>query len=279
VFGLKPSFGRVPIDPPYIGRVAGPMTRSVDDSALLMSCLSRPDRRDYMSLPPEEVHWGELSSEVSNLRIALMLDAGCGTEPSPDILKAVEGAATLLASAGAYVEPIKPLLTSEMLNGLDRFWRTRFFEDTRHLDGDQYQKILPYIRSWVEPAAAYSGLEVYNGFNQIIKMQEAGNRQMADFDFLISPTAPEPAFPAEWASPTNDPQLPFEHIGYTVAYNMTGQPAASINCGFTENGLPIGLQIVGKRFDDLGVLRLARAFENLRAAPKPWPKPWEFANS
>ncbi|MFP3386692.1 amidase family protein, partial [Tritonibacter sp. SIMBA_163] len=66
---------------------------------------------------------------------------------------------------------------------------------------------------------------------------------------------------------------PFEHIGYTVVWNMSQQPAISVNAGYTETGLPIGLQIVGKRFDDLGVLRLARAFEELRGKQKPWPVP------
>ena len=82
------------------------------------------------------------------------------------------------------------------------------------------------------------------------------------------------AFAAELASPLHDPARPFEHIGFTVAYNMTEQPAASINCGYTNDGLPIGLQIIGRRFDDLGVLRLAKAYEELRPAQRPWPTPW-----
>jgi aspartyl-tRNA(Asn)/glutamyl-tRNA(Gln) amidotransferase subunit A len=93
------------------------------------------------------------------------------------------------------------------------------------------------------------------------------------FDYVLSPTSPVPAFPAELPSPTNDPLRPLEHIGFTVPFNMSEQPAASINCGHTAAGLPIGLQIVGKRFDDLGVLQVARAFEAIREAPRPWPQP------
>jgi aspartyl-tRNA(Asn)/glutamyl-tRNA(Gln) amidotransferase subunit A len=73
--------------------------------------------------------------------------------------------------------------------------------------------------------------------------------------------------------PTNDPARPFEHIAFTLPYNMSEQPAASINCGYASDGLPIGLQIVGKRFDDLGVLQLSRAFEHLRPAQRDWPTP------
>ena len=90
---------------------------------------------------------------------------------------------------------------------------------------------------------------------------------------MLCPTAPIPAFAAELPCPTNDPARPFEHIAFTVPFNMSEQPAASINCGYTTEGLPIGLQIVGKRFDDLGVLALARAYERMRPAQRPWPRP------
>ena len=100
---------------------------------------------------------------------------------------------------------------------------------------------------------------------------ELGNRHFAGLDFLISPVAPGTAFPAELPSPGNDPERPFDHIGFTMAYNMTGQPAASINCGYGADGLPIGLQIVGRRFDDVGVLRVSRLFERIRAPQRPWP--------
>ena len=76
--GLKPSLGRVPIDPPYVGRIAGPMTRTVDDAALMMSVLSRPDRRDGMSLPPDNINWKALDKSPRKLRIGLMLDLGVG---------------------------------------------------------------------------------------------------------------------------------------------------------------------------------------------------------
>ena len=89
---------------------------------------------------------------------------------------------------------------------------------------------------------------------------------------MLTPTAPLPAFAAELPCPTNDPARPFEHICFTLPYNFSEQPAASINCGFTSAGLPIGLQIVGKRFDDVGVLRLARAYEAMRGPQRPWPQ-------
>lgn len=274
IFALKPSFGRVPIDPPYIGRVAGPMTRTVADSALMMAAITKPDSRDYMSLPPAEIAWRDITIDVQGLRIGLQMEAGCGMPVEPEVARAVEAAARAFEAAGAIIEPVPPFLTEEMLNGLDRFWRTRFLEETRGLAPETYALILPYIREWVEAAKSYDGLSVYTGFDQIIRMQEAGLRAFEGFDFWLSPTSPVPAFPAAWASPLNDPARPFEHIAFTVASNMTEQPSASINCGYTALGLPIGLQIVGKRFDDLGVLRLAHAYEAMRPAQRPWPTPW-----
>lgn len=271
IFTLKPSFGRVPIDPPYIGRVAGPMTRTVGDSALMMEILSEPDGRDFMSLPPERIPWGALDREVAGLRVGLLMDAGCGMPVQAEVARAVEEAAGLLADAGVRIEPVKPFLTPEMLDGLDRFWRTRFLAETRALPPQRYSKITPFIRQWVEASSGYDGMSVYTGFDQIIRMRELGMRAFRGFDYVISPTAPIVAFPAELPMPTNDPLRPFEHIGFTVAYNMTEQPAASINCGYTAEGLPIGLQIVGDRFDDLGVLQFSRAFERIRGPQRPWP--------
>ncbi|EBW2353306.1 amidase, partial [Salmonella enterica subsp. enterica serovar Enteritidis] len=115
------------------------------------------------------------------------------------------------------------------------------------------------------------GRDVYTGFAQIEAMRNALGAALEGLDYMLSPTAPTPSYPAEWPSPVNDPQKPFEHIGFTVAANMGGQPAISINCGYAPDGLPIGLQIIGQPFDDLGVLRVARAYEQMRPAQRPWP--------
>lgn len=271
VFGFKPSNGRVPIDPPYIGRCAGPMTRTVEDAALAMSVLSAPDWRDHMSLPPATIAWDDLDVDLRGLRIGLMLDAGVGLPVEPAITQAATDAARAFEGAGAIVEPFAPFLTREMLDGLDLFWRVRALSDLAALPPDRADRALPYIRAWAAGGAGVDGLSVYRGFNQIQRMREAGAHAFQPFDFVISPTAPVPAFDAHLPSPVNDPARPFEHIGFTVAFNMTEQPAASINCGYTAAGLPIGLQIVGRRFDDLGVLRLSRAWEQLRPAQRPWP--------
>lgn len=274
VFGLKPSLGRIPIDPPYFGRVAGPMTREVGDSALLMQVLSAPDTRDTMSLPPSAIDWAawDVKPEwLKGKRIGLLLDAGCGLPVQAAVREAVQRAAQALEQAGAQVTVMKPFFTREMLDGLDHFWRMRSHVELSALPAARREKVLPFIRQWADSAARMSGPAVFVAQHQIYVTRVTTVRACAPFDYVISPTAPITAFNAELPSPTNDPLRPLEHIAFTVPFNMSEQPAASVNCGYSAEGLPIGLQIVGARFDDLGVLQAARAFEQIRAPQRPWP--------
>jgi aspartyl-tRNA(Asn)/glutamyl-tRNA(Gln) amidotransferase subunit A len=274
LIGLKPSGGRIPIDPSYYGRVAGPLTRTVEDAALMMATLTRPDARDYSSLPPQMLDWRVKPLDWRGRRVGLLVEAGCGDKPTPTIKREIERAARDIAAAGAVVEPLAPFLTKEMLDGLDRFWRMRSLIDLAALPAKMRAKVLPFIRIWAEAAKGLDGETVFRGFNQMREMAKATVAATLPYDFVISPTAPDVAYPAEWAMPSNDPDNAMAHIGFTVAYNMSEQPAATVNCGYDRNGLPIGLQIIGRRFDDLGVLSAAMAFEGMRAGEaRPWPEP------
>ena len=271
--GLKPSLGRIPIDPSYVGRVAGPMTRSVADAALMMSVLSLPDARDGMSLPPQDFDWHDLDIDLTGLRIGLNLDLGFALPLDQAVRDVAIQAARVLESAGAIVTEVPPIMTRELLDGLDNFWRARSWDDLAKLTTDERSTALPYIYQWAESGSKLSGLDVIRGFNATMAIRTAAAKQFAELDYLISPVSPVVNFAAEWASPINDPYKPFEHIGYTVAWNMSEQPAVSINGGYDAKGFPIGVQIVGRRFDDVGVLKVAKAFETLRGAQKPWPVP------
>jgi aspartyl-tRNA(Asn)/glutamyl-tRNA(Gln) amidotransferase subunit A len=273
LFALKPSLGRVPVDPPYVGRVAGPMTRTVDDAALMMSVLSRPDRRDGMSLPAIEIHWKTLDKSPRKLRIGLMLDAGTGQALEQEVRDVAIKAAKAFESAGSVVTEVDGILTREMLDGLDHFWRARMWSDLSLLPPEQRSKALPYIYQWAETGAKLSGVDVVRGFNATMAIRAAAAKLFCEVDYVISPVSPVVNFPAEFAAPLNDPLKPFEHIAYTVPWNMSENPAASVNGGYDKKGFPIGVQIVGKRFDDLGVLGMAKAFEGLRGPQKPWPEP------
>jgi aspartyl-tRNA(Asn)/glutamyl-tRNA(Gln) amidotransferase subunit A len=271
--GLKPSLGRVPVDPPYVGRVAGPITRTVDDAALMMSVMSRPDRRDGMSLPADNINWKALDKSLRKLRVGLMLDLGVGQPLEPDIREVVVKAAKAFESSGAVVTEVESVLTREMLDGLDNFWRARMWDDLSRLTPAERGKALPYICKWAEAGAKLSGLDVIRGFNATMAIRSAAARLFGELDYVISPVSPVVKFGAELASPLNDPDKPFEHIAYTVTWNMAENPAISINGGYDKEGFPIGVQIVGRRFDDLGVLAMAKAFEGLRGPQRPWPSP------
>ena len=276
IFSLKPSLGRIPIDPPYTGRAAGPMTRTVQDAALMMQVLSQPDARDSMSLPYQPIAWGEYDQGVQRLRglrLGLLLDAGCGLPVEAEVRAAVEHAARLFEQAGAQVSLMQPFMTQAMLDGMDHFWRMRSYTDLQALPEAQRAKVLPYIRAWAESAAGMTGPQVFQASQQFHTTRAATVKACSGFDYVLSPVAPMPAFAAELPSPPNDPLRPLEHIGFTVPFNMSEQPAASVNCGYTASGLPIGLQIAGARFDDLGVLQVAHAFEQIRGPQRPWPQP------
>ena len=273
IFTLKPSLGRVPVDPPFFGRAVGPMTRTVADSAPLMAELAKPDWRDHMSLPPATIDWSAGVLEPKGLKIGLYLDAGSGLPVESETKAAVEAATKLFAAAGAHVETLAGFLSPEMLRLQDFFWRVRSWVDFSALSHARQASVLPFIADWCRGGADASGADVIRGVNNYMAIRAAAVKATQPFDYVLSPVSPVPTYPAEWETPTNDVKRPLEHISFTMPFNMSEQPAASINCGYTKEGKPIGLQIAGRRFDDLGVMRLSRWFETARGPQKKWPEP------
>jgi aspartyl-tRNA(Asn)/glutamyl-tRNA(Gln) amidotransferase subunit A len=275
LFGLKPSFGRVPIHPPYMGRVAGPITRSVADAALLLEVIARPDARDYLAQPfPAEALHRDLEAPFrSPPRIGVLPDMGVGLPVHAEVRTALESAAAAFAAAGCRMEPLGSFLTEAMLDGTCRFFEARSHADLVRLPEERRAKVLAFIVEWCSHRAArFSGAEVMDAYGQVLAMAEAAVVATQPYDFVISPTSPILAYDALLPAPTDDPRNALPHIAFTVPYNMSGQPAASLNWTWSDDGLPIGIQIVGRRFDDAGVLRLARLGERLRPAQRPWPQ-------
>ncbi len=277
VFGLKPSLGRVPVYPPYIGRVTGPMTRDVAASAALMNLLGRPDARDFMSLPFQEIDFlkgteNHSQENLKNLRIGFLPDMKAGLPVNAEVRAAAAAAAKALEAAGAQVEAMESFLTAELLDGMCQFLEARSHNDYLMLAPAKQAKVLPFIVEWSNwRAKKFSGREVMAAYNSYVTMRDVTVRACQPYDFVLSPTSPILPYAAELPSPNNDPHDALPHIAFTVAYNMSEQPAASLNWSFSKDGMPIGIQVIGRRFDDLGVLRLSRALEQLRPAQKPWP--------
>ena len=275
IFALKPSLGRIPVYPPYMGRVAGPMTRTVMDAALLMNVLSRPDPRDFMSLPFQKEDYVENLEELDlkKLKIGFLPDMRAGLPVHPEVRAAAQAAAKALERAGAAVEEMPSFLTEEMLDGMGKFFEARSYNDFMLLPAARQERVLPFIAEWCSwRAARFSGRDVMQAYTLVMAMREAAVAACQRFDYVLSPTSPILAYEAESAAPGNDPRHALPHIAFTVPYNMSEQPAASVNWSWSADGLPIGIQLIGKRFDDSGVLKLARLIEQLRPAQRPWPE-------
>ena len=280
IYGLKPSLGRVPINPPYMGRVAGPMTRTVLDAALLMNVIARgdPDHRDFMNLPADSVDYAaELEHfSLKGKRIGMMTDMRAGSTVQSDVATATWECGQLLEQHGARVEPMQPFITRDMLDGVCGFFEARSYSEISRMPEAVREKILPFIVHWAtHRAKGFSGDTVMGFVAQLMAMREATVAATHAYDFVISPVCPMPAFKAEHCSPDNDPEHALEHIAFTVPYNMSEQPAASINWTYSTDartfGLPIGVQVAGRRFDDLGVLQISRVIEQIRPKQRPWP--------
>ena len=141
-------------------------------------------------------------------------------------------AAKAFEAAGAVVTEVDGIMTREILDGLDHFWRARMWDDLSKLTPAERAKALPYILQWAETGAKLSGVDVIRGFNATMAIRAAAAKLFCELDYVISPVSPVVNFAAEFAAPLNDPAKPFEHIAYTVPWNMSENPAVSINGGF-----------------------------------------------
>lgn len=267
---IKPTQGRVPHLPPSPIRTAGPIARTVRDTALMLSVLAMPDARDYGSLPPDGLAYHELlERDVKGLRIGLMLDMGFGLPLAQVVRNAVEVAAQRFSSAGAHVEMMTPLCIDPM-EAVERIFSVRSRIELDHLPPKKRADVHPLIRQMCANADHISAVMYGESTDLLEGIKTQVIALTAAFDYVLTPVLPVVNFPAEHVAP--DPEIPMTVAPYTVLFNQTGQPAATVCCGFDERGLPIGMQIIGQRFDDLGVLQLASFYERAREFEMTWPE-------
>ena len=271
-FGLKPSFGRVPAYPlsPF-GSVAhlGPHTLSVADAALLLNVMKQPDARDWTALPPDgsDATVG-LDDGIRGLRIAYSPTLG-HADVHPEIAAAVEAAVHDLEALGAHVERVDPGF-EDPLDITTGLWFVGAWTIWNGLNPAQQERADPDFRAEAELGAKLSALEVQQLHLRRGALGSAMRQFMQRFDLLVTPAVAVPAFDARPAG--HSPMDPKTMLGWTpfsYPFNLTQQPACSIPCGLTTEGLPIGLQIVGPMFGDNLVLRAARAYESVRPIARP----------
>ena len=273
VFGLKPSYGRVPHLP--IGNVdqashVGPMTRTVMDAALMLRTIAGPHPLDHYSLEAQPADYPALLGEgeqLSGARIAYSPDLG-HARVDAEVAELVAAAVKVFAGFGAEIEEIVPAWGPDGPEIGRFFWAAHETNFAGYLEeyGDRMD---PGLVACIRDGQSYRAEDYLAMRGRKLAYVEAIQRFFTDYDFLLTPAVSVAAFPADQLSPSDWPQHEWNWLQwaqFSYPFNMSHNPAASVPCGFTQAGLPVGLQIVGRRLDDLGVLQAAAAFEVAR----PW---------
>ncbi len=263
VVGLKPTFGRVPQWPPSpFGLLshAGPMARSAADAALLLDVLSEPDSREWASLPPLGSRYGDaLDGGVEGLRIAFSPDLGY-VDVDADVAAAAAAAAAAFEALGGHVEQVHPGF-ADPRETFDVLRSAGAAAGVARLPAEQRETLDPGLAASAERGASLSAADLLHAEASRAALGAAMGSFHARWDLLLTPTVPIVAFPAGREAPagSDDPHWP-GWTPFTYPFNLTQQPAATVPCGSTAGGLPIGLQIVGPRHAEALVLRAAHAY-------------------
>ncbi len=275
IFGHKPTQGRCPIWPqsPF-GALAhpGPMTWTVEDSALLLNLMASPDPHDTTLPPTDEDFLVGLNRGVRGLRIAYSPDYGYA-RVDPEVAAAVKAAVEAFEELGAIVEEVDPGF-SDPLESFNILFYGGAANAMRDLDAEQRKQMDPGLVEVATWAEKLSLLDYLGAQNERAALIERMNLFHNRYDLLLNPALPIPAFkagqevPEDWHNPRWPTWTPF-----TYPFNMTGQPSASVPCGFTRAGLPIGLQITGGRHQDALVLRASHAYQSVRPLTDRRPAP------
>jgi aspartyl-tRNA(Asn)/glutamyl-tRNA(Gln) amidotransferase subunit A len=281
IFGLKPSRGRIPIFPLPSGwetldrRLThyGPITRTVADAAMMMEVMAGPDERDALSLSGGKPNYKEeIKKRVRGLRIAWSKDLGHAVV-DPAVREAVESAVQVFSKIGCEVEEATPEIPL-----MHDAYQLLFAADCAGAIGAQLNewkdRLDPGLVRLTEIGLKATAADYVRAVNQCHILWEKLQPFFAKYDLLLTPTLPLPPFPVgiDWPREVAGQKVhPLNYLGFTYPFNLTGQPAASLPCAWTADGLPIGLQIVGRGFADLTVLKAAAAFEEARPWKNKWP--------
>ena len=272
VYGIKPTFGRVPAYPlsPF-GTVAhiGPLTRTVADSALMLTVMGEPDARDWYAVPAGGADLRRAAAaSVKGWRIAYCPTLG-NKWVDPEVAALVKAAVEAFVELGAIVEEVdSPLADSH------ETFRKHWFAGAANLFtgfGDAQKALIdPGLQQIAAEGAGFSLLEYFAAVKEREAMGTAMNLFHGKYDVMLTPTLPQPAFEAGHEVPPGSGMTRWtEWTPYSYPFNLTQQPAASIPCGRTQAGLPVGLHIVGPKHRDDMVLTASAAYETLRPVALP----------
>ena len=261
---LKPTYGLIPLFPPSpFGTLshAGPMTRTVLDAAAMLDVLTGFDSRDWSAMPtPGRSFTENLDLGVEGMRVALSLTLGYGRN-HPEVDSAVRAAAGILAEAGAVIDEVDPGF-DDPVDAFEVLWFTGAAKVLEAYGAGAADRIDPGLRRGIEELGGASSSDYIDASAMRADLGMRMGRLHESYDVLLTPTMPIPAFPAGQDAPDGwHSQHWTSWTPYTYPFNLTQQPALSVPCGFTGDGLPVGLQVVGPRHADALVLRVGRAYE------------------
>lgn len=266
IVALKPTYGQVPVYPasPY-GTLShvGPLTRSVRDCALLLDVISQPDSRDWSAMPTHVGSWADgLDEGVRGMRLAFSPNLGYG-QNAPEIESAVRDAVEVLHGLGAEVEEVEIGL-GDPVDAFHLLWFTGAAKVVDAFGPGSRDRIDPGLRSAIEEFG--DGAMASDYLDATAVRAEWGRRMghlHETYDALVTPTMPIQAFTAGQPAPDGwRSQMWTSWCPYTYPFNMTQQPALTVPCGFTGDGLPVGLQVVAARHQDATTLRVGQAYEH-----------------
>jgi aspartyl-tRNA(Asn)/glutamyl-tRNA(Gln) amidotransferase subunit A len=265
IFGLKPSFGLVPYHPPSsVGDFShiGPMTRTVADAALLMNVTAGEDPRDRNSWSSGVDYVKALKGDISGMRIGWSPDLGYAAI-DPAVRRTAEKAAFRFEELGCTIEETNPGL-DDPWDIVHIIWASGHAGTLKDNFEEVRDQLDPGLVSIVEAGQRFSASDFTAALNHRNAYANKLRAFTSQYDLFLTPTLPITAFNAGADQPGSIQGRPTKYLSWTAftyPFNMTGQPAATVPCGWDENGLPIGLQIVGRFHDDPTVLRAAAAFE------------------
>lgn len=271
VFGMKPSYGRIPYWPmPNNGAIShiGPLARTVADGALMLQALAGPDDRDVSSLEavPDD-YIGRLDEGIAGLRVAYSSDLGY-LPVDGEVAEPVRRAVAAFGELGCEVEEVDPGWGDPI--AMEHVLFTGTFAGMIGHQVDEWQDRLdPGLVALTRHGLRYSAADLCRAMGERLQYYDKVHAFFQRYDLLLTPSLSVAAFDATKLIPAHWEQHPWDWLrwaGFSYPFNLTWLPTATCPCGFTPDGLPVGLQIVAGRFHDLRVLQAARAFELAR----PW---------
>jgi len=272
IFGFKPTFGLIPVYPfsaAWSLSHVGPLTRTVSDAALMLNACAGPDERDSFSAPVPRIDYVKaLKGGIKGLRVAWSSDLGFTRAVHPEVKAACETAARRFRELGCRVDEVQPRWPSPK-DAWEPIFCGGIAARLAPYVGERRADIDPGLAAIIDEALTWGPTRYVQAWFDRLAWGEHPRRLFETYDLLLTPTIACPPFKVGLDNPTDIAGTPierYEWIPYTFPFNMTGHPGASVPCGFTSDTLPVGLQVLGRRFEDATVLRAAAAFEQLA----PW---------